>query len=66
MDTELAERRGGVDARLEDVEETQAEHAERLSELERTMQQIIGAAKTLSVIAGTSLVGVVANFVGVL
>ncbi len=63
---DMAERRGEVDVRLQELEERQAQHAERLTQLERFRERAYGALLTLSFIAGTGVVTFVAEIAGLL
>ena len=66
MDSELAERRGSVDQRLERIERRQNEHNNRLTAIEKDVQQAIGALKVVSVLLGASVFGYILNIIGIL
>jgi hypothetical protein len=63
---ERAERRGGVDQRLARIEERQNEHDGRLTDIEKDVQQAIGALKVVSVLLGASAFGYILNLIGII
>lgn len=59
--TEKAERRGAVDTELDRYGDRIENHEERLSNLEKFKERAIGGGTILAIIAGTGLVGVLAD-----
>jgi len=66
MDSDLAERRGDVDARLDAIETKQDELYARVSQNEKRIQQSIGALKAISAILGTGVLGIILSMLGIL
>jgi hypothetical protein len=64
-DTEYAERRGAVDERIEQLEHNQSDLARRLNNVEKFKEQAKGGMLILALIAGTGIVGVFAELVGI-
>jgi len=62
---ELAKRRGDVDSTLQSHDEELADHADRIRGLEKFKQRVIGALMILGAIAGSGLVGVIAEVLGI-
>jgi len=51
-DPELAERRGQVDAQLDDVDETLGDHERRITDLEKFKYMVMGALLLISAVLG--------------
>jgi len=51
-DSELAERRGQVDAQLDDVDDTLGDHERRITDLEKFKYMVMGALFLISAVLG--------------
>jgi len=51
-DSELAERRGQVDAQLDDVDDTLGDHERRITDLEKFKYMVMGALLLISAVLG--------------
>jgi hypothetical protein len=51
-DSELAKRRGQVDAQLDDVDDTLGDHERRITDLEKFKYMVVGALFLISAVLG--------------
>lgn len=65
-DVELGKRRGRVDTTIEEHDETLDDHEHRLTGLEKFRERVRGALLVLSLMAGTGIVSIFANFIGLI